>query len=161
MTLQQEVCVLSDKIPLNTILNALDAKDYGFYDRLTPEQQKQLSPFLLNRYISIVKDGKPRHKGTQIEAYYLMATNEQVNTQYFELAKHPKLIWQLLCTVSPGMGNQFHQWVGHKKKDKGNTNKVRKYIEQLHPTAKRDELDWLCTQYTEKDIKEIERLHGE
>ena len=151
---------MSDKIPLNAILGALDAKDYGFYDRLTPEQQKQLSPFLLNRYISIVKDGKPRHKGTQIEAYYLMATNEQVNTQYFELAKHPKLIWQLLCTVSPGMGKQFHQWVGHKKKDKGNTNKVRKYIEQLHPSAKRDELDWLCTQYTEKEIKALDKLYG-
>jgi hypothetical protein len=151
---------LSDKIKLDVILNALDAKDYGFYDRLTPEQQKQLSPFLLNRYISIVKDGKPRHKSTQIETYYLMATNEQVNTQYFELAKHPKLIWQLLCTVSPGMGKQFHQWVGHKKKDKGNSNKVRKYIEQLHPTAKRDELDWLCTQYTEKDIKALDQLYG-
>jgi len=89
-----------------------------------------------------------------------MATNQRVNTQYFELAKHPKLVWQLLCTVSPGMGKQFHQWIGHKKKDKGNSNKVRKYIEQLHPTAKRDELDYLATQYTEKDIKEIEKLSG-
>ena len=151
---------MSDKIPLDTILGALDAKDYGFYDKLTPEQQKTVAPFLLNRYMSIVKDGKPRHKGVQIEAYYLMATNEQVNTQYFELAKHPKLVWQLLCTVSPGMGKQFHQWVGHKKKDKGNTNKVRKYIEQLHPSAKRDELDWLCTQYTEKEIKALDKLYG-
>ena len=151
---------MTDKLPLNTVLAAIDRKDYAFYDGLTQEHQKQLSPFLLNRYISIVKDGKPRHKGTQIEAYYLMATNEQVNTQYFELAKHPKLVWQLLCTVSPGMGKQFHQWVGHKKKDKGNTNKVRKYIEQLHPSAKRDELDWLCTQYTEKEIKALDKLYG-
>ena len=154
MTSQPEVCILTDKVPLNAILNALDAKDYGFYDRLTPEQQKTVSPFLLNRYMSIVKGSN------DLAAYYLMATNQRVNTQYFELARHPKLIWQLLCTVSPGMGKQFHQWVAHKKKDKGNTNKVRKYIEQLHPTAKRDELDWLCTQYTEKDIKEIEKLSG-
>lgn len=166
MTSQQEVCILSDKIPLNAILHALDAKDYGFYDQLTPEQQKSVAPFLLNRYMSIVKGSN------DLAAYYLMATNQRVNTQYFELAKHPKLVWQLLCTVSPGKQflpnkafennykNPFHQWVGHKKKDKGNSNKVRKYIEKLHPTAKRDELDWLCTQYTEKDIKALDQLHG-
>ena len=152
---------MTDKLQLNTILAAIDRKDYEFYDGLTPEHQKQLSPFLLNRYISIVKDGKPRHKGTQIEAYYLMATNEQVNTQYFELAKHPKLIWQLLCTVSPGMGTQFHQWVGHKKKDKNNSSKRRKDVERLHPHAKSDELDMLCELYTDKDLKEISKLYGD
>ena len=31
-----------------------------------------------------------------------MAGNQRVNCTYFELAKHPKLVWQLLCTVSPG-----------------------------------------------------------
>jgi acyl-CoA synthetase (AMP-forming)/AMP-acid ligase II len=152
---------LTDKLPLNTVLAAIDRKDYAFYDGLTQEHQKQLSPFLLNRYISIVKDGKPRHKGTQIEAYYLMATNEQVNTQYFELAKHPKLVWQLLCTVSPGMGTQFHQWVGHKKKDKNNSSKRRKEVERLHPHAKSDELDMLANMYTDKDLKEIAKLYGE
>ena len=145
---------MSDKIPLNAILGALDAKDYGFYDQLSPEQQKTVAPFLLNRYMSIVKGSN------DLAAYYLMATNQRVNTQYFELAKHPKLIWQLLCTVSPGMGKQFHQWIGHKKKSKGNSNKVRKYVEQLHPTAKRDELDQLCAMYTEKDIKLLDQLHG-
>ena len=38
---------MSDKLPLNTVLAAIDKKDYSFYDRLTPEHQKQLSPFLL------------------------------------------------------------------------------------------------------------------
>ena len=78
---------MSDKIPLNAILGALDAKDYGFYDQLTPEQQKTVAPFLLNRYMSIVKGSN------DLAAYYLMATNQRVNTQYFELAKHPKLVW--------------------------------------------------------------------
>ena len=109
---------MNDKLPLNTVLAAIDKKDYAFYDRLTPEHQKQLSPFLLNRYVSLVK-------GTnELQAYYLMAGNQRVNCTYFELAKHPKLVWQLLCTVSPGMGTQFHQWIGHKKKDKNNDQKA-------------------------------------
>ena len=38
---------MSNKLPLNTVLAAIDKKDYGFYDRPI-ELQKQLSPFLLN-----------------------------------------------------------------------------------------------------------------
>jgi len=146
---------LSDKLPLNTVLAAIDKKDYDFYDRLTDEHKKQVAPFLLNRYVSLVKGN------ADLAAYYLMAGNQRVNSQYFELAKHPKLVWHLLCTVSPGMGTQFHQWVGHKKKEKNNRDKNRKYIEQLHPTAKPDELDMLVNMYTDKDIKELQRLHGE
>ena len=145
---------MSDSLQLNVVLAAMDNKDYSFYDNLTPEQQKKFAPFLLNRYVSLVKGS------SDIQAYYLMAGNQRVNCTYFELAKHPKLVWQLLCTVSPGMGKQFHQWVGHKKKDKNNDNKRRKYIESLHPSAKSDEIDMLCAMYTDKDIKELERLHG-
>ena len=143
------------KIPLNTILAAIDKKDYGFYDRLDVEGRKQLAAFLLNRYASLVKGN------SELASYYLMATNQRVNSQYFELAKHPKLVWQLLCTVSPGMGTQFHQWLGNKKKDKNTSNKRKKYILDLHPNAMSDEIDMLCEMYTDKDIKEIMKLHGD
>tara|TARA_Y100001937_G_scaffold121700_1_gene180912 strand:+ start:762 stop:1202 length:441 start_codon:yes stop_codon:yes gene_type:complete len=146
---------MSNKLPLNTVLAAIDKKDYGFYDRLTPELQKQLSPFLLNRYVSLVKGS------SELQAYYLMAGNQRVNCTYFELAKHPKLVWQLLCTVSPGMGTQFHQWVGHKKKDKNNSSKRLKDVERFHPRAKNDELEMLANLYTDKELKEIAKLYGE
>ena len=146
---------LTDKLPLNTILAAIDRKDYAFYDGLSDEHKKQVAPFLLNRYVSLVKGS------SELQAYYLMAGNQRVNKTYFELAKHPKLVWQLLCTVSPGMGTQFHQWIGHKKKDKNNSNKRRKDVERLHPHAKSDELDMLCELYTDKDLKEISKLYGD
>ena len=142
-------------LPLNKVLGALDRKDRKFWDKCTPEQQKKIAPFLLNRYMSIVKGSAELH------AYYLMATNQRVNVNYFALGKHPKLVWQLLCTVSPGMGNQFHQWVGNKKKDKNNSSKRRKDVERLHPLAKSDELDMLCEMYTDKDLKEISKLYGD
>ena len=150
-------------LPLNQVLGALDNKDMAFWDRCTPEQQKKISPFVLIRYMSLVKDGKPRNKSTQVETYYLMATNEQVNTQYFELSKHPKLVWQLLCTVSPGMGTQFHEYVGNKKKDASDkkTREIYKVLEVLYPTAKRDELDMMSSMMTKKDIKELLASHGD
>ena len=146
---------MSNKLQLNTVLAAIDKKDYSFYDKLTPEHQKQVAPFLLNRYVSLVKGTK------ELQAYYLMAGNQRVNCTYFELAKHPKLVWQLLCTVSPGMGTQFHQWVGHKKKDKNNSSKRLKEVERFHPNIKSDEIELLANLYTDKELKEIAKLHGE
>ena len=143
-------------LKLNTIFAALDRKDMKFWDQCTPEQQKQITPFLLNRYMSIVKGSAELH------AYYLMATNQRVNVNYFALSKHPKLVWQLLCTVSPGMGNQFHQWVGHKKKDGGSkSNEIRKKLAELYPNYKEDELDLLASITSKQELKELAEASGE
>lgn len=147
---------LSD-LPLNTVLSALDQKDMKFWDRCTTEQQKKISPFLLNRYMSLVKGNQ------ELAAYYLMATNQRVNTDYFVLSKHPKLVWQLLCTVSPGTGKQFHQWVGHKKKgasSKGLSD-IRKQLSVIYPNMKEDELDLMSTITTKKELKELAKASGE
>lgn len=141
-------------LPLNKVLGALDRKDRKFWDKCTPEQQKKIAPFLLNRYMSIVKGSAELH------AYYLMATNQRVNVNYFALNKHPKLVWQLLCTVSPGMGNQFHQWIGNKKK-KSNTSDIRKQLAVLYPNYKEDELDLLASITTAKDLKQLAEASGE
>ena len=147
---------LSD-LPLNTVLSALDQKDMKFWDRCTTDQQKKIAPFLLNRYMSLVKGNQ------ELAAYYLMATNQRVNTNYFALSKHPKLVWQLLCTVSPGMGKQFHQWVGHKKKgasSKGLSD-IRKQLSVIYPNMKEDELDLMSTITTKKELKELAKASGE
>ncbi len=138
---------MSDKLPLNTVLAAIDRKDYAFYDGLTPEHQKQVAPFLLNRYVSLVKGS------SELQAYYLMAGNQRVNCTYFELAKHPKLVWQLLCTVSPGMGTQFHQWVGHKKKKKDKSNEIHNALAKMYPNMKNDELDLMTSITTTEELK--------
>ena len=149
----KETKLLSDKLSLNAILGALDNKDMDFYDRITPAQQKQLSPFLLNRYMSIVKGSN------DLASYYLLATNQNVNVMYFALAKHPKLIWQLLCTVSPGMGKHFHQWVGFKKKN-ANKNNNTKLLAKLYPLRKKDEIECLASITTKQEIKKLLEEHG-
>ena len=142
-------------LPLNQVLGALDNKDMEFWDRCTPEQQKKIAPFLLNRYMSLVKGN------TELASYYLMATNQRVNSNYFSLSKHPKLVWQLLCTVSPGMGTQFHQWVGHKKKKKDKSNEIRKTLAEMYPNMKNDELDLMTSITTTKELKAHATESGE
>ena len=141
-------------LPLNKVLGALDQKDMQFWERCTPEQQKKIAPFLLNRYMSIVKGSSELHE------YYLIATNQRVNVNYFALNKHPKLVWQLLCTVSPGMGNQFHQWVGTKRKKNSNSD-IRKQLATLYPNYKEDELDLLTSITTKKDLAKLAEDFGE
>jgi len=93
-------------------LAAIDKKDYGYYDRLTEEQQKKFVPYMLTYWVSCVQKQK-----TEIQRYYVMSTNEIVNTHLFNefVQKHPKLQWLMLCAASPGVGKMFHQYIPHIK----------------------------------------------
>lgn len=137
---------MATKLPLNRVLGAMDRKQKDFYDSLTDEEKKAFSAFLMNRYASSVK-GNPA-----LQEWWLIATNKRVNTNFFDLAKHPKLQWLLLTTASPGMGTAFHEWIPYKKKDAVN-NKVLKTLKTLYPFAKEDELELMATINTTSDIK--------
>ncbi len=143
---------MADKLPIQTVLAALDNKNYDFYDSLSEEDQKKVPLFILNRYMSSVKGSADLH------AYYLMATNQRVNESYFDIAKHPGLVWQLLCTVSPGMGTHFHKWISSKKKT--SDNKPVKILEKLYPLYKDDEIALLASITTKKELKTLLEQHG-
>jgi len=137
---------MATKLPLNRVLGAMDRKQKDFYDSLTDEEKKAFSAFLMNRYASSVK-GNPA-----LQEWWLIATNKRVNTNFFDLAKHPKLQWLLLTTASPGMGTAYHEWIPHKKKDAVN-NKIQKTLKTLYPFAKQDELELMASINTKADIK--------
>lgn len=143
----------NNKVDLNRVLTALDQKNYDFYSKLSDEEKKSVTLFLLNRYMSVVKGN------TDIQVYYLMSTNKRVNRQYFSLAKHPDLIWKMLCTASPGMGKQYHQWVGKKKSS--SNNKKRKQLEQLYPDMTDRDMDVLESVITDAEIRQLIKDTGE
>jgi hypothetical protein len=93
-----------------------------------------------------------------LQAYYLMATNERVNKNFFDLNKHPKLQWLSCTTVSPNMGKQFHYWQGTKKKE-GNS-KATKFLAKLFPTMKQDEIELLAKINDKRDIADMARNLG-
>ena len=82
-----------------------------------------------------------------LQAYYLMATNENVNKHFFDLSKHPELQWLSCTTVSPGMGTQRHYW-HNTKKDSKNTDayqkKLTKMVREKKPNLSDEEIDlWI------------------
>ena len=137
---------MANKLALSRVLTALDKKDYGFFDRLTEDEQKEIQPYVLLRYIAFVKGS------TDLREWYMRAANEFVNKGFWDVsAKHKKLLWNMLCDVSPNMGNQYHEWVPMKKESK---NKKRATLSELYPNAGEMELDTLNVIYKDDELKQ-------
>ena len=137
-------------IPLKDIMAALDKRDKGYYNRLTPEQKKAFSSWMMMRYASSVQ-GKDA-------AHYIYMTNELVNKDYSEVSKHPELQWLLLSACGVGKV-QFHPYLkppnAKKKKDK-----VSEFIYNIHPHMKSEEVELLQEINSREELKEYARSHG-
>lgn len=139
------------RLTIKNEMQQFDRKNKAFYDELTDEERKKFSTYLMLRYGASVA-GEP-----MLQTYYLMATNERLNKNFFDLGKHPKLQWLCCTTISPGMGNQFHYWLAPKK---GSGSKTRKFLEKLFPEANAEELDLLEQMHDTKSLKHLAREMG-
>ena len=146
---------MSEKVELKEKIGAVDQNIRELWDAMDPEQQKALKNefYILNRYISNAK-GQSR----EIQEHFVLTVNEYFNKNWSLLQKHPKLMWQLLCMCNYKQQTFFHEWIGHKKKT-GNTKKA-KFLEEIYPNRKLDELELLSGLITDKEIKELARQHG-
>lgn len=142
-----------DKLSINNEMAQLDTKNRGFYDELTEDERKKFSSYLMLRYAASVQGS------ADLQEWYLRATNDRVNQNFFDLNRHPKLQWLLCATVSPGMGVQRHYWQAAKKKDSLN-NKAIKFILKLYPHLKEDEAELLVEINGEKELKELAKKMG-
>ena len=144
---------MSDKLNINNEMAQLDKKNRRFYDELTDEERKKFSIFLMLRWSSsVVADGA-------IQEYYVMSCNENLNTNFFDLSKHPKLQWLCATAVSPGIGTFRHQWIKPKPRE-GIDNKATKFLKEMYPLAKDDEIELLRQLNTKDDLKQLARQHG-
>lgn len=145
---------MSDKLTIKSETAALDRKDRGFYDDLTDEERKKFSPYLMLRYSACV-EGSP-----DLQAWYLRATNERVNKNFFDVSttQHKKLQWLICTTASPGMGAQRHYWLAGKKKE--NDNRAKKFLTAMYPDLRPTEIELLEQINTRDDLKNLAREHG-
>jgi len=145
---------MSDKLELKDILGALDCGAKDVWDELTDEQRKSVAFFLLNRYMSAV-----RTTNRDLAEHHVLAVNEYFNKNFYNLNKHPKLLWQLLCMCSNDSKKiMYHEWIGHKKKV-GNNKRVKLLLD-IYPNKKQDEVEMLSELVTDKEVKELCRTHG-
>lgn len=140
---------MTDKLTIKDETAAIDLGARDLWDNFTDEQKKQISLYLLIRYASSIKTSD-----SDAQSLAVFKTNEYYNKHYFNLTKHPKLLWYLLCMC----GNEekkiyFHEWIGFKKKE--SDSKLLKFLELKFPDKKRDELEIMSKIMDKKDIKEL------
>lgn len=137
-------------IPLKDVMSALDKKDKNFYNRLTPEQKKAFSAWMMMRYSSSVQ-GKDA-------AHYIYMTNELVNKDFMEVSKHPELQWLLLSAC--GVGKiQFHPYLKPPNARKKN-NKLFDFIYSLYPHMKAEDINHLIDINSKEELKQLAEAHG-
>lgn len=135
--------------PLFDALAALDKKDYGFFDRLTVEQQKGFSPFMLLNWLSTVSGV------ADLQRYYLQNTDYSANRHMFHenIIKHNKLQWLMLCTVSPNMGKQYHKWIPHIKRnytlllEQAKQKEIQDYFTKIYPKTEPNLLTEISSEF--------------
>jgi len=148
---------MSEKVELKEKLAAIDQNVKELWDAMDAEQQKALKGeyFILNRYVSNVQSSK-----REVQEHFVLTVNEYFNKNWNLSQKHPKLLWQLLCMCSyNGETVFFHQWLGNKKKT-GTGGKKLKFLAEIYPDKKMDELELMADLATDKDMKELARKHG-
>jgi hypothetical protein len=147
---------MSEKIELKEKLAAVDQNIKELWDAMDADQQKSLKAeyFILNRYISNVQGQK-----REIQEHFVLTVNEYFNKNWNNLQKHPKLMWQLLCMCNYNNQVFFHQWLGNKKKT-GTGGKKLKFLAEIFPNRKMDELELLADMSTDKEVKDLGRKHG-
>lgn len=146
---------MTNKLPLKDILAAVDMNAKTVWAELSDDEQKQVSFFLLNRYASAVKGNNAQKE------LAILKTNEYYNKNFFVLQKHKKLLWYLLCmTANDKKDIRYHEWIGYKHKDAGAQNKAIKFLKNLYPNRKEDEIEMLAKINSKEDLKSLAEAYG-
>ena len=139
--------------PVKDVLACIDSNAKSVWNELTDEQKKCVNFWLLNRYASSVSGTR------EAQELAVVMTNQIYNKNWNELGtRHPKLQWQLLCSLHNANSDiRRHNWIGFKKKT-GNNNGV-KLLQQIYPNMKQDEVELLARISTKKELKEHAKDH--
>ena len=147
----------AEKLAIKEILSWIDNGESDIWNHLEDDHKKQISFWLLNRYVSGINGSREKQE------LAVFKTNEYYNKNFNDIGVskdkgHPKLLWQLLCMCGNTGKNEFHPWIGFKKRD-GSTGKAMQLLEKLNPNMKTDEVELLARISTKKELKVLAEEH--
>jgi hypothetical protein len=126
-------------------LPAMDFRDKDFYKNLSEEHKKEISLWILMRYMSSSQGAPEQH---------LTIVNDVVNTNFSSLSRHPELQWKLLALCGTGK-KQFHPWIPPGKKAK--KNKLEEALINFFPLMKDSDLAMLQQINKKEDLEQFFR----
>jgi len=134
---------------IGQVLSAADSKDRMFYSRLSEEDRKGVGLFPLIRYMS-TSDGD-----VDMQSYFLAATNEYFNKNFFALKDHPELQWLCATTVSPMPMQNGHKWLSFKKGKSKVPKNLQEFVLRLYPEFSDEEIDLFVSLHTAAELEAI------
>ncbi len=124
-------------------LPAMDYRNKDFYTNLSDDHKKEISLWVLMRYMSSCQADAELH---------LTLVNDVVNTNFAVINKHPELQWKLLALCGTNK-KQFHAWIPPGKRAK--KNKLEEALLQYFPLMKDSDLEMLQKINTKADFEEF------
>ena len=142
------------KLNIFELLSKLDRRQLSVYEALADDERKEVSPYLLLRWMSIVKEDP------DFEEFYTLIVNDVVNKGFWQLSKYPDLQLKLLGICGSGQ-KSYHQWLSEPKgSSRKKKNKVREIIEKHEHSINDDEWELIKLQNTKKDFRSILEQYG-
>jgi len=135
-------------LSLQAELLAMDSNNMNFYKNLSVEHKKEISPWVLMRFMS---------SSQSLTEHHLMMVNDLVNHNFNNLIKHPELQWKLLALCGTGK-KQYHPWIAPPKGIK--KNKIEAAILSYYPLLRDDELALLFRINSQEDLEEFFKENG-
>lgn len=128
-------------------LAAVDLRNYDFYSKLTEEEKKSFSPYILMRYISNVDGNQDLHE------WFIERTNEFVNKDHWVLSKLDRTLLWKLCAAC-GMGDRvYHPYLKAGTKEKAV--KIEKLLAEIYPSMKMSDIKMLAKMMSKTDREEL------
>ena len=148
-------------INLFEVLAAIDNKDYDYYDRLTPDQQKKIIPYQLIQWVSGLQGGK------DLQSYYLQSVQYHTNIHLVDhmIASkehdHAKLQWLMLCAASPKVGKVYHKWIPKISekvallKENAKLSDIKEYYQKIYPKANSEDIEEVSKEFVAVQKKKV------
>jgi len=128
-------------------LAGVDLRNYDFYDKLTDEEKKSFSPYILMRWVNGLDNNQ------EIQEYYLEQVNELVNKDHWVLSKeHKALLWKLYAACGVGFKVK-HQYLKAGTKEKAV--KIEKLLAEIYPAMKIEDIKLMASMMTKADKTEL------
>jgi hypothetical protein len=147
----EEETIASEKensLTLAMELPAMDYKKMDFYENLSPQHKKEISLWVLMRFMSS-SQSDPEH--------HLLMVNDLVNHNFNLISKHPNLQWKLLALCGTKR-KQFHPWIAPGKGVK--KNKLEEAILNFYPTFRDEELELFFQLNSDEELKQFFKDNG-
>ena len=142
------------KLAVKEILAAVDMGAIGLWDELDDEQKKSVGFWLLTRYVGSVKGSREKQE------LAIFKTNEYYNKNWNVIQKnHKKLLWMTLCLAGSTGKVECHEYI-KPINAKTKTNKTIKFLREIYPNMKDDEVELLAGISTKKELKELAQEYG-